>query len=194
MGHHQHRPMPTRIFVSGRLCAGAVLASVLLASFGLSAADPAAAQHAVPDRPAAPTVAGWVERVTLPGLGLALDAKLDTGAETSSIDGRAIEAFRRGATRMVRFDVVDGDGRTRRLEAAVVRRARIKRAGDEPDRRPVIALAVCVAGATIEAEFTVADRADLAYRLLIGRNVLAGRVLVDSAARHIASDRCLSPR
>lgn len=135
-------------------------------------------------------VAGWIERVALPERGLELEAKLDTGADTSSVDAREIERFRKGGARYARFTIAAGDGRAVRIEAPVVRRAAIRRAGAEKDRRLVVLLRLCFAGQVVEAEVTLADRSQMSVPMLIGRNVLAGRVLVDAAAERLTQPSC----
>ena len=149
---------------------------------------PAIAQRAGPG--SGVVVAGWIERVGLPEQGLELKAKLDTGADTSSIDAREVERFRRGGVSYARFTVSAGEGRPLRIEAPVVRRATIKRAGGESDRRLVVMLRLCLAGQTVEAEVTLADRSQMSVPMLIGRNVLAGRMLVDSAAEQRTEPVC----
>jgi hypothetical protein len=52
-------------------------------------------------------ILGWVEYAKLPALDLELKAKLDTGAETSSLDARIIKKFRKDGKRWVRFAVID---------------------------------------------------------------------------------------
>jgi hypothetical protein len=135
-------------------------------------------------------VAGWIERVSLTEKSLVFDAKLDTGADSSSLNGRDIVRFRRGGRPFARFMLTDDGGRTVRLEAPVVRVVRIKRAGADSHRRVAVRLKVCVAGLASESDFTLADRDDLAFQVLIGRNVLAGRIMVDSGRERIVSDRC----
>ena len=52
---------------------------------------------------------GWVERVVLREAGFELKAKLDTGAETSSLDAVDIRRFKRGGESWVRFTIEDHD-------------------------------------------------------------------------------------
>lgn len=160
----------------------------------LFALAPTVATTAVADdakESAAPIVAGWIERISFPDKGLLFEAKLDTGADTSSINGRNIERFRKDGRSFVRFEIVDDTGKTVQVEEAVVRRVRVKRAGGNDDSRAVVRLKVCVGGKIADADFTVADRVDLDFQVLIGRNMLAGRILVDSGRQRIVSDRCL---
>jgi hypothetical protein len=156
--------------------------------FAMLWATAAAAETAPPQQQAA--IAGWIERISLPDQGMIFDAKLDTGADSSALNGKNVERYSKGSQSFVRFRMTDDSGKSVQLEAPVRRVVRIKRSGNGGDSRPVVQLKVCVAGQTVEADFTVADRADLNYQILIGRNVLAGRVLVDASRQRIVSDRC----
>ena len=141
----------------------------------------------------APITAGWIERISLPDNALVFEAKLDTGADSSSLNGRNVERFRKAGQSCVRFDLVDDAGKNTRIEAPVVRAVRVKRSGTVGDSRAVVRIKVCVGGDTIDGEFTVANRGELNYQVLIGRNVLAGRILVDAGRQRIVSDRCKLP-
>lgn len=145
--------------------------------------------------PATRRSAGWIEDVWIGDPGAPLAAKLDTGAATSSLHAEGIRAVNRGGGEHVTFNFADGTGKRHTLDAPVVRWTRIKRAGAEPDERPVVRLALCLAGVTEETEFTLADRSRLDYPVLVGRSFLAGRVVVDSALKNTADGTCArSPR
>lgn len=163
-----------------------LIAFLLLASSVSGVCQVAASSEAV--------IAGWIERVSLPDKSLVFEAKLDTGADSSSLNGHDIERFRQGGQSFLRFVLSDDGGKSVKIEAPVVRLVRVKRAGTESDSRAVVRLKVCVGGKIVEGDFTVADRADLSYQVLIGRNVLAGRILVDSGRTRIVSDLCALPR
>ncbi len=52
-------------------------------------------------------IVGWVENALLVGPDINLKAKLDTGAETSSLDAVIIKKFRQRGKRWVRFRTTD---------------------------------------------------------------------------------------
>ena len=88
-------------------------------------------------------ILGWVENVQLPDPGLELKAKLDTGAETSSLDARILKKFRRTGKRWVRFAVIDRENG----EEFVVVRERVRTIGvvqhdGSRQTRPVVLLDV----------------------------------------------------
>ena len=84
----------------------------------------------------------------------------------------------------------DADGASIAAEAPLTRMARVRRAGTEVAERPVVALGLCVAGRSDTVEFTLADRTEMDYRVLVGRNFLAGRIVVDAARTLSAPDAC----
>lgn len=124
---------------------------------------------------------GWLERVVIGPGNIELEAKLDTGADTSSLDAANIRRIRRGDNRFVRFTIehpVDGEPMT--VERPLERRATIKRHDGEHQRRPVILMNVCL-GSTLlhQIEVTLIDRSEFNYALLLGRSALEGVAVVD---------------
>ena len=123
---------------------------------------------------------GWIETVKVSEQGLRLKAKLDTGAATSSLDAKNIRRFRRGKKRLVRFSLQDpesGDELT--LERPLVRVVRIKRHDGKHQRRPVIELDVCLGELVRSVEFSLIDRAQFIYPVLLGRSALQQYAVVD---------------
>jgi hypothetical protein len=146
-----------------------------------------------------PAIAGHVEAVTI-GDGvtvLQVEARLDTGATTSSLDARDIERYRRNGENWVRFRIGGARGQEAGrpsveapIEAPVVREVRIRRAGAPSQRRPVVALPLCLAGNRVVTEFTLTDRAHLDFPILVGRSALQGRLVVDPGRTHLTTPRC----
>jgi hypothetical protein len=108
-------------------------------------------------------------------------ARIDSGAETSSIDARNITRFERDGSNWVRFDVpVPGTDKFVTLEKEISRRVRVIQASaDEAERRVVVELQFFIGDHRQVAEFTLADRTNLTYEVLIGRNILRDVMLVD---------------
>ena len=139
-------------------------------------------------------VAGVIEPVAVGASGLVVDAKLDTGADTCSLSARDLEQFDRDGAKWVRFRVAAGEGQSATLEAPVVRTVRIRRENGASPARPVVRLPLCLAGIKREVEVSLTDRRRFAYPALIGRNFLAGYVVVDAARERITTPDCASPR
>jgi hypothetical protein len=150
-----------------------------------------AATAAAPD--VRPQIAGWLEEAWVGVPGASLSAKLDTGADTSSLHAEDVRIERRDGRSIVLFVLTDRSGERRRIEAALVRHVSIRRSGARSDRRPVVSLPLCVAGTRGVTEFTLADRSGLDHPVLVGRSFLAGRIIVDPGAVHSADGRCDVP-
>lgn len=125
-------------------------------------------------------VVGQVENVLLSPPGKIYRARIDTGAETASLDTREWEAFERDGEDWVRFRVPAGDGELDTLERKVKHYVRIiQSASDTGERRPVVELQFTLGDMRRRAEFTLADRAHLDYPVLLGRNILRDLLIVD---------------
>ena len=144
-----------------------------------------------------PAVIGWQEVATVrplagPAATLRVTARIDTGAETSSLDARDLVVFERQGIEWASFLVRTDDGE-HRVRAEVVRYATIRRAGADRQRRPVVEMEVCIGGRTARAEVTLTDRGSQDTRMLVGRAFLAGRFLVDAGRTEQAPDACAKP-
>jgi hypothetical protein len=139
-----------------------------------------------------PVVAGWIETVTFPDYGIALDAKLDTGADSSSVGVSGLDRFKRDGKTWYRFTLTGNDGKTATIEQQTNRVARIMRAEVKDTRRPIVRLKICIAGQVAVTDFTLTDRSEQRTSLLIGRRFLDSRILVDSGRKHLFPQHCES--
>lgn len=128
-------------------------------------------------------VVGGVTHIHFVQPDVVLLARVDTGAETASLDARNIERFERDGEQWVRFDIPDPQHNRRvSTEQKLSRKVKILQAATEStDRRLVVELAVEIAGISQVAEFTLTDREHMSYPVLIGRNILKDVMVVDVA-------------
>lgn len=142
--------------------------------------------------PAPTQVYGWIEQGMLYPGNLPLQVKMDTGAETSSLDARDITPFDRDGEPWVRFTVESRDpGKTQRqtYERKVQRQVTIRGAGGV-DHRPEVLMELCV-GNEMHAElFTLRDRSKMDYPVLIGRRTIAHLGLVDVNRTFVTTLNC----
>ncbi len=130
------------------------------------------------------TIAGWLEVVILSPWQTRLRAKLDTGAKTSSMHAENIEVFERAGKQWVRFDLPKGKAKSNkaeRVELPVVRDVMIKRHDLPPAIRYVVEAGFCLNQHYYTTEFTLADRKNFNYPILLGRQFLKQTILVDSS-------------
>ncbi|MDQ3775570.1 MAG: RimK/LysX family protein [Pseudomonadota bacterium] len=135
-------------------------------------------------------VVGWVERVKIYPGEIILEAKLDTGTKTASIDARDIETFERKGTPWVRFRIVNRDAHGLALERPLVRETKIQRHFGKRQRRPVVKLGVCVGDLYREVQVNLVNRSGFIYPMLIGRMFMKKQLLVDPARRYTVAPKC----
>lgn len=161
----------------GRVGRAARIAARLAA---LSAALLVTLLGAGPVRAETKDIFGWIERVTITEMSRGMKAKLDTGADTSSMHAENIERFKRGDIPMVRFDIVDPDtGELTRLERPLARYVRIREHDGSFQRRPVVWLWLCLGTHRKRVEVNLVDRSQFNYQLLLGRAALQGHAVID---------------
>jgi hypothetical protein len=133
-------------------------------------------------------VVGGLEDVWFADLDLALTTRIDTGAETSSLDARNIELFERDGKNWVRFEVMNPKtGAPESLERRLRRTVGVNQSGDaEAKRRPVVKLGIVIGHSNQSAEFALSDRTHQSYQATIGRNVLQDVMVVDVSKKNIA--------
>ena len=135
---------------------------------------------------------GWAEQVLIGESRLELDAKLDTGADTSSIHATSIRRFRTQDRKLwVEFRVTENDGdRTIRFKKRLVRYAYIKEHEGPSQKRPVVNIEICVGTHQKEIEVSLVDRSGFDFPVLLGRNALDGHVVVDPELEYTRRPAC----
>lgn len=126
---------------------------------------------------------GREEWCSFPGLGIpAIKARVDSGAKTSSIHAFNIVQFKRDGKNWVSFEVhpVQNNRRTIiRCERPIVDRRIVKSSSGEAEKRYVISAPIKMAGQTWDIELTLTNRDSMGFRMLLGREAMNGRILVD---------------
>lgn len=130
-------------------------------------------------------VIGWREWAGLPDLGIGrIKAKIDTGAKISALHAVRVRAFERGGAVYVAF-VLHPMQRARRPEieclARVVDRRRIRSSNGETESRYIILTALQLGGDAFPIELSLANRDEMGFRLLLGRDALKNRYVIDPA-------------
>lgn len=142
------------------------------------------------------TLAGWREWVQLPDVGVPwIKAKLDTGAQTSSIHAYDVEAFDRDGVAWVRFHIRPwqrSDADEAEVERPVHDVRRVRSSSGHVQERFVVLLPLVLIGHEVTAEVTLSNRDAMGFRMLIGREALSRGFVVDSA-RSFLGDRAPRP-
>ena len=130
-------------------------------------------------------VLGWREWVKLPLLHQhSLKAKIDSGAKTCALHAFYVEPFVRDAQPWVRFGIhpsLHHRDLVVHCETQLADRREVMDSGGHRELRCVVETELCIGSFRFRAEVTLTDRENLQYRMLIGRNALRGRFLIDTA-------------
>ena len=134
-------------------------------------------------------VVGWREWLALPEMGVSrIKAKVDTGARTSSLHAFALTRFRRGDEPWVRFEAHPLQRDTSvviPVEAPLIDRRTVRSSSGDETLRPVVATTVELMGRRWEIELTLIRRDPMGFRMLLGRQALRGRFLVDPGRSYL---------
>ena len=128
-------------------------------------------------------VIGWREWLSLPALGIPkIKAKIDTGARSSSLHAFDIERGRaEGRDRVVfRTDPLQrGDGPGHSCTAELLDQRSVRSSNGQTEERYVIRTLAKLQGIEWPIELTLTDRSDMSFRMLLGREAIRDRFLVD---------------
>ncbi len=129
-------------------------------------------------------IIGWREWVGLPQLDIdRIKVKVDTGARTSALHASRIHRFERDGQLWVHFQVhpIQRESRTTvDAEAKVLEYRPVRSSNGKTDERPVIVTEVWLLGVRWPVELTLASRDAMGFRMLLGREAIRQRFLVDS--------------
>lgn len=130
-------------------------------------------------------IIGSEEWCAFPELGIpAIKARVDSGAKTSSIHAFNIQTFRRGGVLWVSFEVhpIQNDRHiVIRCERPVVDRRTVKSSSGDAETRYVISSALKLGDEIWDIELTLSNRDSMGFRMLLGREAMVDRLIVDPA-------------
>jgi hypothetical protein len=140
------------------------------------------------------TVFGWLEMATIEPWGVAVKAKLDSGALTSSMHAENLEEFKKDGEDWVRFTVdVEDEYKDKEVEKTfelpVHRNLKLRGAGGV-DHRPVVLMKICLNDTVYEEQFSLRNREDMNYPVLLGRRTIQSLGLMDVRRTFINKPHC----
>lgn len=137
-------------------------------------------------------IVGSEEWCVFPSLNVpAIKARVDSGAKTSAIHAFNIQPFRKNEEDWVSFYVhpLQNDRQSVvRCEAPVVDRRVVKSSTGTAEKRYVIRTAIELGDNYWEVELTLTNRDSMGYRMLLGREAMLGRMMVDPAESFCSGD------
>ncbi len=114
----------------------------------------------------------------------AIKARVDSGAKTSSIHASNIEVFSKEGVDWVRFEVdpiQDDSSILIKCEAKLLRSKMIKSSMGASEERLMIRTPLTLGHETFTIKLTLASRDTMNYRMLLGREALNKRYLINPA-------------
>ncbi len=138
-------------------------------------------------------IVGSEEWCSFPSLGIpAIKARVDSGAKTSSLHAFNIATFTRNNEAWVGFDVhpIQNNRKVNvRCECPVVDRRYVKSSSGTKEKRYVINVPLQLGGEIWDVEVTLTNRDAMGYRMLLGRQAMSGKILVDPASNFSLGDK-----
>ena len=143
-------------------------------------------------------VIGWREWLALPDLGIpSIKAKVDTGARTSSIHAFDVWTYDGADGPRVRFRVHPRQRDSKKtvvIDVGALERRVVRTSAGDAHPRIVIVAEASLMGKRFPIELTLARRDTMGFRLLLGRQALRGRFVVDPGRSFVAGRPKRKPR
>ncbi|MBP9924945.1 MAG: ATP-dependent zinc protease [Cyclobacteriaceae bacterium] len=131
---------------------------------------------------------GRSDRVDLPGLGLTdIHAKIDTGAYNCSLHCSRAEIVD-GKLEFVLLDEEHPEFTGMKFYFKKFDRREIKNSFGEAELRYVIKTSIKIYDHLIRAEFSLSNRGNLRFPVLLGRKILRDRFLIDVTKKDLSFD------
>lgn len=134
-------------------------------------------------------IVGSEEWCAFPALGIpAIKARVDSGAKTSALHAVNIAPFQKNDENWVKFDINPIQNNTRTVihcQAPLVDKRIVKSSSGFREQRYVIKSEIQVGDIHWEAELTLTNRDSMGFRMLLGREAMSGRLLVDPERKYL---------
>ncbi|MEO1093824.1 MAG: RimK/LysX family protein [Cyanobacteria bacterium J06638_28] len=134
-------------------------------------------------------IIGWREWLSLPDLKIPeIKAKIDTGARSSALHAFEVEVFEQQTRPLVRFKVHPHQHNSADIiavEAELLEMRSVRDSGGHEQLRPVIKTVVVLGQHQWPIELTLTNRDVMGFRMLLGRQAVRRRFLIDSSQSYL---------
>ncbi|TRX22244.1 30S ribosomal protein S6--L-glutamate ligase [Flavobacterium franklandianum] len=134
-------------------------------------------------------ILGSEEWCTLPELGIpSIKARVDSGAKTSALHAKNIAPFIKDGQNWVKFDINPIQNNVKTIihcEAPLVDKRVVKSSSGFREQRYVIQTSLEIGNSIWIIEMTLTNRDSMGFRMLLGREAMSGRVLVDPEQQYL---------
>jgi ribosomal protein S6--L-glutamate ligase len=135
------------------------------------------------------TLIGSEEWCAFPQLGIpAIKARIDSGAKTSALHAINIKTFQKNNEDWLRFDINPIQNNSKSIihcEAQLVDQRIVKSSSGTREKRYVIRTEIKLGEHNYSIEVTLTNRDSMGYRMLLGREAMVGRLIVDPERRFV---------
>jgi hypothetical protein len=142
-------------------------------------------------------VIGRRDHLSLPELGLFdIQAKVDTGAYGCSLHCHEIEVVENPKTEVLRFKLLDPkhpEYQDKFIYAEEFSYKKVKNSSGASEHRYTITTAVSIFNLEFLIEFSLTDRANMKYPILLGRKFLRNRFIVDVSLKNLSKRKKIIP-
>ena len=146
-------------------------------------------------------ILGWREYIEIPELGIIgpnrIKAKIDSGARSCALHAINIRYFQKEGASWIAFDVHPRQRDNKSLvscQAPLLEVRSVKDSGGKRTLRPVILTKVKLGDSVVPIELTLIARDSMGFRMLIGRQAIRGRYLIDPGSSFILSQKKRAPK
>ena len=137
-------------------------------------------------------IIGALECCDLPDLSIShLQVRVDTGATTSSLHVDNIEEFLKDGKRWVRFDIHPDIHNVKKIvttTAPLQAKKVVKSSSADKEKRVVIKTTIRIGQDSWRIKLTLTDRSTMTYLMLLGREAMKDRILVDPSHEFLISN------
>jgi len=134
-------------------------------------------------------ILGSEEWCALPKLGIpTIKARVDSGAKTSALHAINIAPFKKDGQNWVKFDINPIQNNVKTIihcEAPLVDKRIVKSSSGFREQRFVIQTNLEIGNGNWLIEMTLTNRDSMGFRMLLGREAMSGRVLVDPEQQYL---------
>lgn len=142
-------------------------------------------------------IVGSLELCDLPELSITgLNVRVDTGATTSSLHVDNIDDFEKDGESWVSFDIhpdIHQVSKIVRRKVKVEDVRKVKSSTATREKRYVITTTIVMAGMSWPIQLTLTDRSEMSYLMLLGREAMQGRLIVDPEHEYLLTKTTLNP-
>ncbi len=130
---------------------------------------------------------GTVEYVKLSPPGATYTARIDSGAELTTLRAANIVRFERDGKKWVKFELKSADGKQVAVERQVLRRVKASQIDqDGSAKHTVVMMSMTIGSVTEQVEMALDSHSDTDQPVSIGRNFLHNNAIVDVSQKFIA--------